>query len=76
MSDLGSLIEFKTSKDAQSVCEGIESCRFQVHLLLNFEHDPVTANTRGALTTMLVSMFKKTVDSLNRVDKKEDRHSD
>ena len=58
--ELATFIEFKTSGDAQSVSETTELGGFEMYRLLHIEFDPVTANTRGALTTNIVSMMRRT----------------
>ena len=58
--DLQVFLEYKTSTEAQSTCEAHEHGGFESYRQLNIEYDPVTENTKGALTTNIVSMMKRT----------------
>ena len=58
--DFQTFLEYKTETDALSAVEGHELGGFESYRLLNREFDPLTENTKGAMTTSIVSMMKRT----------------
>ena len=67
--DIQVFLEAKTEGDAQSTCESHEYGGFESYRLLNIEYDPITENTKGALTTNIVAMMKTTASNPKQLKK-------
>ena len=68
-SDIQTFLEAKTEGDAQSTCEAHGYGGFESYRLMNIEYDPITANSKGALTTNIVSMMKTTASNPKQLKK-------
>ena len=67
--ELGHFLLYKTTGDAQSVCESHDFGGFESYRLMNIEYDAITENTKGAMTANLVAMTKQTASSPKQLKK-------